>query len=56
LKYPIIYDDVFTDWFGGCENSVDVSLYQYLVDKVADFVGLDIANFKVYESKNSFGI
>ena len=56
LKYPIIYDDVFTDWFGGCENGIEVSLYQYLVDKVADFVGFDIANFKVYESKNSFGI
>ena len=56
LKYPIIYDDVFTDWFGGCENGIEVSLYQYLVDKIADFVGFDIANFKVYESKNSFGI
>jgi hypothetical protein len=56
LRYPIIYDDVFIDWFGGCDDSVEVSLYQYLVDKVADFDGLDIAKFKVYETKNSFGI
>ena len=55
LKHPIIYDDIFIDWFGGCDDGVEVSLYQYLVDKVADFEALDIAKFKVYKTKNSFG-
>lgn len=57
LKYPIIYEDVnFVDWFGGCEDSVEVSLYQYLVDKVAEFNDLDISKFKIYSTQNSFGI
>jgi hypothetical protein len=46
---------MFIDWFG-CNNDVNVSLYQYLNDKSADFPNLDLGNFKIYESQNSFGI
>lgn len=56
LEFPMIYDDgMFIDWFG-CNNDVNVSLYQYLNDKSADFPNIDLGNFKIYESQNSFGI
>jgi hypothetical protein len=56
LIEPIVYNDgEFIDWFG-CKNNVEVSLYQYLLDKKANFVGFDIEKFKTYETKNSFGI
>lgn len=56
LIEPIIYNDgEFIDYFG-CNDNVEVSLYQYLLDKKADFVGFDIEKFKTYETKNSFGI
>jgi len=51
---PII-DGNFTDWYG-CRSEVNVSLYQYLLDKATDFPNVDLSKFKVYESKNSFGI
>jgi hypothetical protein len=56
LEFPIVYNDgEFIDYFGNQEG-VEVSLYQYLLDKKADFVGFDIEKFKTYETKNSFGI
>lgn len=59
LVYPIIYNDgEFIDYFGNQETT-EVSLYQYLLDKGSDFVDFDIAKFFIYceeESKNSFGI
>ena len=54
LHEPII-DGVFIDWFGN-QDSINVSLYKYLVDKAADFPDVDIAKFLIYETQNSFGI
>jgi hypothetical protein len=53
LIYPNIIDN-FTDWYG-CD-SIEKSLYGYLMDKKADFTNWKPEYFKVYESKNSFGI
>jgi hypothetical protein len=56
LDYPFVYyDGEFIDWYGN-QEPVEISLYQYLLDKKADFVGFDIEKFKTYETKNSFGI
>ena len=56
LEYPLVYNDgEFIDWFGNQEG-VEVSLYQYLVDKKADFPDLNIDKFRTYEAENSFGI
>jgi hypothetical protein len=56
LDYPFVYNDgEFIDWFGN-QETVEISLYQYLLDKKADFVDFDIEKFKTYETKNSFGI
>jgi len=56
LNEPIILDDgLFIDWFG-CDNTVEVSLYQYLMDKQADFEDFDISSFRTYDTQNSFGI
>lgn len=44
----------FIDWYG-C-NNVEKSLYGYLIDKKADFTNWLPENFKIYETKNSFGI
>jgi hypothetical protein len=58
LNEPIVYDlpnGQFIDWFG-IDNDVNVSLYRYLTDKLTDFPGLDLSNFKVYDTQNSFGI
>jgi hypothetical protein len=56
MKYPIVYNNgEFIDWFSTEEN-VEVSLYRYLIDKIADFTNVDLSSFKVYESQNSFGI
>jgi len=56
MKYPKIYNDgEFIDYFG-CSDDVEVSLYRYLTDKQADFSDVNLDNFKVYESINSFGI
>jgi hypothetical protein len=56
LDYPFVYNDgEFIDWYGN-QEPVEISLYQYLLDKKADFVGFDIEKFKTYETKNSFGI
>lgn len=56
LKFPMIYNDgEFIDWYG-CNNDVNVSLYQYLNDKSTDFANVDLGNFRTYDSQNSFGI
>jgi hypothetical protein len=56
LDYPFVYNDgEFIDWYGN-QETVEISLYQYLLDKKADFADFDIEKFKTYETKNSFGI
>jgi len=54
LHEPII-DGVFIDWFGN-QDSINVSLYKYLLDKAADFPDVEMAKFLIYEPQNSFGI
>jgi len=53
LTTPFITDN-FIDWYG-C-NSIEKSLYGYLMDKQADFTNWKSEYFKIYETKNSFGI
>jgi hypothetical protein len=61
MIYPNVYssDGVdFIDYYG-VHNEVEVSLYQYLLDKITDFPTWDLSKFKIYdydEIKNSFGI
>lgn len=58
MVYPNIYDIdgiEFIDYFS-CNEEIEVSLYQYLVDKQADFEDFDLTKFRTYEGKNSFGI
>jgi hypothetical protein len=43
----------FIDWYG---NNVEKSLFGYLMDKQIDFTNWSPENFKIYETKNSFGI
>ena len=50
--FDAIVSGNFSDWYG-CNNDVNVSLYQYLNDHSTDF---EIISFKTYESLNSFGI
>lgn len=53
LTTPYIEDN-FIDWYG-C-NNVEKSLYGYMMDKQADFTNWKPENFRIYETKNSFGI
>jgi len=53
LIEPIVIGD-FTDWYG-C-NGIEKSLYGYLMDKQADFINWKPEYFRVYETKNSFGL
>jgi hypothetical protein len=53
LIQPIVTGN-FVDWYG-CD-SIEKSLYGYLMDKQADFPTWKPEYFKVYETKNSFGI
>lgn len=53
LTTPFIENN-FIDWYG-C-NNVEKSLYGYLMDKQSDFLNWKPENFKIYETKNSFGI
>ena len=53
LTLPIVTEN-FIDWYGN--NSIEKSLYGYLTDKQVDFTGWSPEKFKVYETKNSFGI
>lgn len=56
LDQPFIYNDgEFIDWFGNNEE-IEVSLYQYLLDKKADFTDVNLEKFKIYNSQNSWGI
>lgn len=50
---PIISRN-FIDWFGN--NNIEKSLYGYLIDKQLDFPTWNPSMFKIYETKNSFGI
>jgi len=52
LQEPVIVDN-FVDWY--CNNA-EKSLYGYLMDKQVDFTNWKPEYFKVYETKNSFGI
>ena len=52
LQSPSI-SDYFIDWYG---NNSEKSLFGYLLDKQADFTNWKPEYFKVYETKNSFGI
>lgn len=57
LFEPIIMDN-FVDWFGKGDD-VEVSFYQYMIDKKDYFELFDIEKFKIYDelnTKNSFGI
>jgi len=53
LIEPIVAGN-FTDWYG-C-NGIEKSLYGYLMDKQADFANWKPEYFRVYETKNSFGL
>lgn len=53
LNEPLVYNG-FIDWYG-C-NGIEKSLFGYLMDKIALFPEWDYTKFKVYETKNSFGI
>ena len=53
LTTPYI-DGNFIDWYG-CNNA-EKSLYGYLMDKQSDFTNWKPEYFKIYETKNSFGI
>lgn len=53
LINPII-DGCFIDWYG-CD-SIEKSLYGYLMDNKESFTNWKPEYFKVYETKNSFGI
>jgi len=44
----------FIDWHG-C-NGIEKSLYGYLMDKQVDFTNWKSEYFRVYETKNSFGL
>jgi hypothetical protein len=54
LHAPIVEGN-FVDWFG-CNDSIEKSMYGYLVDKKADFPEWKQESFRVYETQNSFGI
>lgn len=52
---PIVYRD-FIDYFGDSED-VEISLYQYLIDRKTSFPTWEASKFKFYyEEKNSFGL
>lgn len=53
LTTPLMYGN-FIDWYG-CD-SIEKSLYGYLMDKQLDFTTWRPEFFRVYETKNSFGI
>ena len=53
LIFPNISDN-FVDWYG--YNGIEKSLYGYLMDKKEDFTNWKPEYFKIYETKNSFGI
>jgi hypothetical protein len=54
MEKPIIFEN-FIDWFGQGDD-INVSLYNYLIDKREDFPTWDISKFRTYETKNTFGL
>ena len=54
LREPIIFEN-FIDWFGS-NDEINVSLYNYLIDKKEDFPLWDLSKFAVYTTKNTFGL
>jgi hypothetical protein len=54
LHSPIVSGN-FIDWFG-CGDSIEKSLYGYLIDKKLDFPEWKQENFRVYETQNSMGL
>jgi hypothetical protein len=55
---PYIYNrnlNYFVDWFGENEG-IELSMYEYLRDNEASFTTLEIEKFRIYETKNTFGI
>lgn len=44
-----------TDWVGYDMDRINVSLYQFLIDKKDDY-SFETSNFLVYENKNTFGL
>jgi len=54
LREPIIFEN-FIDWFGS-NDEINVSLYNYLIDKKENFPLWDLSKFAVYTTKNTFGI
>jgi hypothetical protein len=54
LREPIIFEN-FIDWFGS-NDEINVSLYNYLIDKKENFPLWDLSKFAVYTTKNTFGL
>lgn len=54
LCNPIVNDN-FLDWYG--ENKgLELSMYQYLRDNIDSFPTWNSSTFRIYETKNTFGI
>lgn len=54
LCNPIVNDN-FLDWYGENEG-LELSMYQYLRDNIASFPTWNASTFRIYETKNTFGI
>lgn len=54
LCNPIVNDN-FVDWYGENEG-LELSMYQYLRDNIASFPTWNSSTFRIYETKNTFGI
>lgn len=54
LCNPIVNDN-FVDWYGDNEG-LELSMYQYLRDNIDSFPTWNASTFRIYETKNTFGI
>lgn len=54
LCNPIVNDN-FVDWYGENEG-LELSMYQYLRDNIDSFPTWNASTFRIYETKNTFGI
>lgn len=54
LCNPIVNDN-FVDWYGDNEG-LELSMYQYLRYNIASFPTWNASAFRIYETKNTFGI
>ncbi len=52
---PVLYGNYFADYYG-CNDSIDKSMYQYMLDKQEDFPEWKPSYFRFYDTQNSFGI